>query len=104
MSTTNPNNRSGKAIRGNWRLDRRRSTVEFRARHFWGLGTVKGHFDDYDGRLDLGADPAVELTIDAASLQTGNRKRDEHLRSADFFDADHHPQVQFRSDAIGLDG
>jgi polyisoprenoid-binding protein YceI len=70
----------------------------------WGLVTVKGHFDAYHGQLDLSADPAIELTIDAASLQTGNRKRDQHLRSDDFFDAENHPQVQFLSDAVDLQG
>jgi polyisoprenoid-binding protein YceI len=64
--------------------------------------TVKGHFDDYHGRLDLSANPAVELTIEAASMQTGNRKRDQHLRSADFFDIESHPQVQFLSDSVDL--
>jgi len=85
---------------GQWQLDPRRSSVEFRVGHFWGLMTVKGQFDDYEGRLDLSADPAIELTVDAASLQTGNRKRDEHLRSADFFDAEKHPRVRFVSDSV----
>jgi polyisoprenoid-binding protein YceI len=89
---------------GHWRLDARRSTVEFRAGHFWGLATVKGHFDEYEGRLDLNGGPAIELTIDAASVQTGNRKRDEHLRSADFFDAEQHPRVRFVSDSVALEG
>jgi polyisoprenoid-binding protein YceI len=85
---------------GRWQLDPERSSVEFRVRNFWGLATVKGHFDDYEGRLDLSADPAIELTIAAASLQTGHRKRDEHLRSADFFDAEKQPRVRFVSDSV----
>ena len=85
MSITEPNSRSGETISGSWRLDPRRSSVEFRAGHLWGLLTVKGHFDCYEGRLDLSADPAIELTIDAASVQSRNRKRDQHLRSTDFF-------------------
>ena len=104
MSITNPNHHSSEVISGSWRLDPQRSSVEFRTGHFWGLVTVKGHFDDYHGRLDLSADPAVELTIDAASLQTGNGKRDRHLRSADFFDAENHPRVQFQSDWVDLEG
>ncbi len=98
------NHRSPETITGKWQLDPQRSSVEFRARKFWGLITVKGHFDDYHGQLDLSASPAIELTIDAASLQTGIRKRDRHLRSPDFFDAEKHPQVQFRSDAVELQG
>jgi YceI-like domain len=54
--------------------------------------------------LDLGATPAVELTIQAASLDTKLAKRDEHLRSKDFFDAERHPQVRFTSDSAEFDG
>ncbi len=104
MSTTNPNHRSSETISGRWQLDPRRSSVEFRAGNFWGLTTVKGHFDDYQGWLDMTADPAIELTIDAASLQTGNRRRDQHLRSPDFFAAEKHPRVRFASDTVDLQG
>jgi polyisoprenoid-binding protein YceI len=83
-----------------WQLDRARSSVEFRVPNFWGLATVKGRFDDYRGRLDLGAEPAIELTLDATSVQTGNPKRDQHLRSPDFFDAENHPRVRFVSDSV----
>src|SRR3954469_1766486 len=89
---------------GAWRLDPTRSSVEFHVRHFYGLMTVKGEFADYDGRLDLGAEPAVELTLQAASLDTKMAKRDEHLRSGDFFDVENHPQVRFVSDRAELDG
>jgi polyisoprenoid-binding protein YceI len=104
MSMTKSNQRSGTTISGGWQLDPQRSSVEFQAGHFWGLATVNGHFDEYHGHLDLSADPAIELTIDAASLETGNRKRDEHLRSADFFDAENHPRVVFVSDSVQLQG
>ncbi len=98
------NDRSDDRISGSWQLDPKRSSVEFRVELFWGLATVKGHFDKYQGRLDRSASPAIELTIDAASLQTGNRRRDRHLRSADFFDAEDHPRVQFLSDSVQLQG
>jgi len=109
MSITNSNHQSGdtvtdETISGSWRLDPQRSSVEFRAGHVWGLATVRGHFDEYDGRLDLSANPAIELKIDAVSVQTGNRKRDRHLRSDDFFDAENHPRVQFVSDSVDLRG
>jgi polyisoprenoid-binding protein YceI len=89
---------------GAWRLDPARSSVEFHVPHFWGLITVKGRFENFAGTLDLQSQPAVQLTIEANSLDTGNRKRDEHLRSADFFDAEHHPQVRFVSETAVLDG
>lgn len=97
-------NRSDELLVGRWRLDRERSKVEFRVGHFWGLITVKGHFGSYEGRLDLSRDPGIELTIDPASLQTGNRKRDQHLRSADFFDVENHPLVRFASESVAPDG
>lgn len=87
-----------------WRLDPTRSSVEFHVRHFYGLMTVKGRFARYEGTLDLGSEPAVRLTIDADSLDTKQKKRDQHLRSADFFDVERHPQVQFISDRATLDG
>jgi polyisoprenoid-binding protein YceI len=87
-----------------WRLDPARSSVAFHVRHFYGLMTVRGEFADYDGTLDLGATPAVELTIQAGSLDTKLAKRDEHLRSEDFFDVERHPQVRFISDRASLDG
>jgi polyisoprenoid-binding protein YceI len=100
MSITTSNHRSGQALSGRWRLDSQRSRLEFRARKLWGLVTVKGRFKDYEGQLELGATPALELTIDAASLHTGIRKRDRHLRSADFFDVENHPRVRFVSDSV----
>jgi polyisoprenoid-binding protein YceI len=102
MSTTNASRHPTQTINGRWRLDSQRSSVEFRATKLWGLVTVKGHFEDYEGQLDLNGSPALELTIDAASVQTGIRKRDQHLRSPDFFDTENHPQVRFRSDSIDL--
>ena len=103
ITRTTSNHRPDETILGRWQLDPQRSTIEFRVRHFWGLATVKGQFDDYQGRLDLSSDPAIELTIDAASVETGNPKRDRHLRSADFFDAENHPQLRFVSDSVVQD-
>jgi polyisoprenoid-binding protein YceI len=97
-----PDQPTGEPIRGRWQLDPQRSSVEFHTKNFWGLTTVKGHFDDYRGQLDLNATPAIELTIDATSVQTGNPKRDRHLRSGDFFDAANHRQVQFASESVNL--
>ena len=89
---------------GRWRLDRERSRVEFHVRNFYGLMTVKGRFASYDGTLELGAHPAVQLTIDAASLDTKNAKRDKHLRAADFFDVERYAHVRFTSTSATADG
>ena len=87
-----------------WRIDPARSTVGFEVPHLFGLATVRGEFERYAGTLDLSATPAIELTIDAASVQTGQKQRDKHLRSSDFFDVENHPQVRFFSDTVVLDG
>jgi polyisoprenoid-binding protein YceI len=89
---------------GRWRIDPARSSIEFRTPTLWGLATVKGQFERYDGTLDLERSPAIELTIDTGSINTKNRLRDRHLHSADFFDADNHPEVRFVSDSATLEG
>ena len=105
MSTTTPyttEKAAGEETR--WRIDPERSRVEFRAPTFWGLMTVTGRFERYDGTLDLRGEPAIELTIEAASLTTNNKLRDKHLRSGEFFDVANHPQVRFVSDNARRDG
>ncbi len=95
---------AGGLASGAWRLDPARSSVEFHVRHFYGLMTVKGRFDRYQGRLDLSGRRVVELVVDAESLDTKVKQRDKHLRSDDFFDVVNHPQVRFEADAATLDG
>ena len=105
MTATVSPDRMGRSLtEGVWRLDPARSTVAFHVRHFYGLMTVKGQFARYEGTLDLSSDPAVKLTIDADSLDTGNRTRDKHLRSGEFFDVESHPQVRFLSENATLEG
>ena len=87
-----------------WVVDPERTSVEFNVENFWGMTTVKGRFSRYHGRLDLSGEPAVELTIEADSLDTGNQRRDTHLRSPAFFGAEQHPYVRFVSDRAALDG
>jgi len=77
-----------------WILDPTRSTVGFRVPNFWGMSTVVGHFTRFDGSYAPDGQ-AVDLTVEVASLDTGNEKRDAHLRSGEFFDAAAHPRVRF---------
>src|ERR1700745_152336 len=105
MSTTPVNATDSPDIQHTrWRIDPQRSSIEFHVRHLWGLQTVKGRFERYDGTLDLAADPAIELTIDADSLNTNHTRRAEHLRSAAFFDTANNPQVRFVSRRATLHG
>jgi polyisoprenoid-binding protein YceI len=85
-----------------WRLDPSASSARFQVPHFWGLVTVKGHFEHLEGRVDIDESGRIQmkLTIDAASLHTGISKRDKHLRSADFFDTQSHPEVRFQSTSV----
>jgi len=82
-----------------WVIDPAHSSAEFRVPIFWGLAKVKGRFERINGWLEIDANGArrLELIIDAASVDTGNRQRDEHLRGADFFNTEQHPQVRFVS-------
>lgn len=85
-----------------WVIDPAHSSAEFRVPHFWGLVKVKGHFGRIDGWLEVDDNGfrRLELVIDAASVSTGNRQRDEHLRGVDFFDTERHPDVRFVSSQV----
>ena len=84
-----------------WVIDPARSTVEFRVTNFWGLATVVGHFTRFDGSYTVGPDErTIELIVDAGSLETGNRRRDKHLRSSAFFDVELHPHVRFTANDV----
>ena len=80
---------------GRWVLDPAGSRAEFGVKHFWGAITVRGSFGRITGEASVAADGTVtgRVTLDAASLGTGNKKRDQHLRSADFFNVEPHPDV-----------
>jgi polyisoprenoid-binding protein YceI len=80
---------------GVWSLDPDRSTVGFKIRNFWGLMNVKGRFTDVSGDGQVTGKGAIfgRLDVRVASLHTGIGKRDEHLRSADFFDAARYPDI-----------
>jgi polyisoprenoid-binding protein YceI len=84
-----------------WTVDGSESSVDFAVKTFWGLTTVRGRFDRFDGSYEVGPNGTrIELTIDADSLDTGNTTRDKHLRSTDFFAAAEHPQVRFTSTRV----
>ena len=101
MSQTSVESLDLSRVAGTWRPRDGVGHVGFEVKTMWGLATVKGRFDKWDGVLQLGPEaPSAELTIEAAILDTGHAKRDKHLRSADFFDTDRHPTISFRSNEV----
>ncbi|WP_184575296.1 YceI family protein [Streptomyces zagrosensis] len=85
---------------GVWRLDPDHSAVRFVARHI-GLAAVHGRFNQFEGTMAIGErmeDSRIEVAIDTASIDTGVRQRDEHLRSAEFLNAATYPHMHFASD------
>jgi len=84
---------------GTWKLDPARTTITVTAKKL-GLITVPGTLTMSAGTIEIDGDHqvvSVEVIADAASYTTGNTKRDEHVRSADFLDVDRHPSVAFRT-------
>jgi polyisoprenoid-binding protein YceI len=87
---------------GTWVVDADASELTFSSRGVFGLVPVHGTFVAYEGELEVGGgDARGELRIDAATLDTKNRKRDDHLRSADFFHATEYPTVTFTLHGLG---
>jgi polyisoprenoid-binding protein YceI len=86
-----------------WNIDTGHSQVNFSAKHM-GIMTVRGHFTDMQATVNFNEDDftasSVEATIKAASLVTNDAKRDEHLRTADFLDVEHYPDIVFKSSGI----
>jgi len=83
------------ATAGPWNLVPGRSSVRFKNKTLWGLVNVNGEFTDVSGDGQITAKGAVfgRIDIRAASLKTGIGKRDEHLRSPDFFDTEKYPEI-----------
>jgi polyisoprenoid-binding protein YceI len=90
-----------------WNIDTTHSAVGFAVRHLM-ISKVRGQFDTWTGALHLDEDDqtrsSVEVEIDVGSIDTKEAKRDAHLRSADFFDAEHHPKMTFKSTKVLTEG
>lgn len=93
-------------VEGVWKVDPGHAEVGFWGRHFM-LTKVRGRFTGVDATVVIAADPAdstVEAVIDMASVDSGDRTRDDHLRSEDFFDVANWPTASFRSTAVTWNG
>ena len=87
---------------GEYVLEPSHTEVGFLARHLM-VSKVRGNFEKFEGKITVGetlAVSGVEVTIDVASLNSRDEKRDTHLRSAEFFDVEKHPTMTFRSTAV----
>ncbi len=91
----------------NWSVDFIHSSVGFSVRHMV-ISKVHGRFDKWSAALDIDtenlAGSSVAVEIDVASIDTKEEKRDGHLKSADFFDAEHHPKLVFKSTKVEKSG
>lgn len=87
---------------GTWMVDPAHSSVEFAVKHM-GIANVRGKFTDFEGTLEVGEDLASSSAhgnVKAASITTGEEQRDEHLRSADFFNVEEYPLITFESISV----
>jgi polyisoprenoid-binding protein YceI len=85
---------------GAWKVDPVHSSVEFQVKHL-GIATVKGRFNEFEGTLEIGAGGArASGSVEVASIDTREPQRDAHLRSADFFEVESFPRIEFASTAI----
>ncbi|HEY5262058.1 MAG TPA: YceI family protein [Solirubrobacteraceae bacterium] len=85
---------------GTWNVDPVHSSVEFHVKHL-GIATVKGQFKTFEGTLEVDDSGArASGTVEVASVDTREPQRDDHLRSADFFEVERFPQIAFQSTAI----
>jgi polyisoprenoid-binding protein YceI len=88
-------------VAGTWVIDPAHTTVGFAVRHL--MSRVRGTFREVSGQIITGPDPSrstVTAAISVSSVSTGNQMRDDHLRSADFFDAGPYPVMTFTSTAV----
>ena len=94
------------ALAGSWTLDSSKSTVGLKSKSMWGLVPVKGVFRQVTGKGTVSPAGQVtgSVTVAAASIDTKNKKRDTHLRSADFFDSDAHPDITFTVNRVTPSG
>ena len=106
MTTTEGARRTEVPPTGIWTIDAGHADVGFVGRHF-GLTKIRGRFAGVEGTVTIGEDvgrSTVEVSIAMATVHSGDQARDDHLRSADFFDVERHPTATFRSTSLTAAG
>ena len=93
--------RDGKAA-GSWVLDGSRTEIRLKSKSIWGLVPVNGVFGQVSGNgtVSPSGDVTGTITVAAQSIDTGHKGRDNHLRSADFFEVDSYPAITFTVDSV----
>jgi len=93
--------RDGK-LAGSWTLDAARSQIGLKSKSMWGMMPVNGVFREVtgSGTVSAAGDATGTITVAARSIDTKNKKRDEHLRSADFFDVARTPDITFAAEQV----
>lgn len=96
---------SSTAAAADARVDAVHSAVLFKAHHF-SAGYTWGRFNDFSGTVSMDGSvlTGVDITVKAESIDTGNERRDKHLRSPDFFDVEQYETITFRSSAVTAAG
>jgi polyisoprenoid-binding protein YceI len=93
-------------VAGTWSIDPVHSEVGFSVRHMM-VSKVRGRFGQFSGEIVTGENPlssSVTAEIDLASIITGSEQRDQHIRSADFFEVETYPTMTYRSTGVRADG
>lgn len=95
----------GKAA-GTWVLDGSKSEIRLKSASLWGVAPIKGVFREVsgEGTVSPAGDVKGTITVAAASVDTKHKRRDNHLRSADFFDAENHPDITFTVEKVTAAG
>lgn len=106
MSTADTQTIASGPTAGTWALDPSHSEVSFTVRHLM-VSKVRGTFTGFSGTITVGQDltaSSVTASVDLATINTRDDRRDAHLRSADFFETDKHPTMTYKSTAVRAEG
>ena len=95
------------AVKTTWAIDPTHSEIQFKVKHLV-ISTVTGSFKQFEGTVETDGEDfstaQIQFAADVASLDTNQEQRDQHLRSADFFDAEAHPKLTFVSTGVEKTG